>query len=57
LELIALGPLFIFFYTLIGAAGAEELIPEYDYADVFTAKDYPTPGSRSTNSEILIRHF
>jgi hypothetical protein len=51
LELIALGPLFIFFYTLIGAAGARELIPEYDYADDFTAEDYPTPGSRLTDFE------
>jgi hypothetical protein len=51
LELIALGPLFIFFYTLIGADGAEELIPEYDYTDDFTAKDYPTPGSRPTDFE------
>jgi hypothetical protein len=57
LELIALGPLFIFFYALIGAAGAGELIPEYDYADDFTAKDYPTPGSRPTDSEIPIRHY
>jgi hypothetical protein len=53
LELIALGPLFIFFYTLIGAAGARELIPEYDYADDFAVEDYPTPGSRSTNFENL----
>jgi hypothetical protein len=30
LELIAIGLWFIFFYTLIGAAGAEQLIPEYD---------------------------
>jgi hypothetical protein len=56
LELIILRPLFIFFYALIGAAGAGELIPEYDYADDFTAKDYPTPGSRPTDSEIPIRH-
>jgi hypothetical protein len=56
LELIALGPLFIFFYVLIGAAGAGELIPECDYADDFTAEDYPTPGSHPTNSEIHIRH-
>jgi hypothetical protein len=55
LELIALGPLFIFFYALIGAAGAGELIPEYDYADNFAAEDYPTPGSRPTDSEIPIR--
>jgi hypothetical protein len=44
LELIILRPLFIFFYALIGAAGAGELIPEYDYADDFTAEDYPTLG-------------
>jgi hypothetical protein len=55
LELIALGLLFIFSYALIGAAGAGELIPEYDYADGFTAEDYPTPGSRPTDSEIPIR--
>jgi hypothetical protein len=40
LELIALGPLFIFFYALIGAAGARELNPEYDYANDFAAEDY-----------------
>jgi hypothetical protein len=51
LELLALGPLFIFFYALIGAAGAGELIPEYDYADDFAAEDYQTPGSRPTNFE------
>jgi hypothetical protein len=56
LELIALGPLFIFFYALIGVAGAGELIPEYDHIDDFTAEDYPTPGSRPTASEIPIRH-
>jgi hypothetical protein len=50
-ELIALGPLFIFFYTLIGAAGAGELIPEYDYAGDFAAEDYQTLGSRPTNLE------
>jgi hypothetical protein len=55
LELIALGPLFIFLYALIGAAGAGELIPEYDYADDFTAEDYRTPGSRPTDSEIPTR--
>jgi hypothetical protein len=53
LELIALGPLFIFFYALIGAAGARELIPEHDYADDFTAEDYPTSGSHPTNFENL----
>jgi hypothetical protein len=57
LELIALGSLFILFYALIGATGAGELILEYDYADDFTAVDYPTPGSRLTDSEIPIRHF
>jgi hypothetical protein len=51
LELIALGPLFIFFYALIGAAGVGELIPKYDYADDFTAEDYPTPGSRPNDFE------
>jgi hypothetical protein len=43
--------LFIFFYTLIGAAGARELIPEYDYAGDFSAEDYQTLGSRPTNLE------
>jgi hypothetical protein len=56
LELIALGPLFISFHALIGAAGAGELIPEYNCADNFTAEDYPTPGSCPTDSEIPIRH-
>jgi hypothetical protein len=53
LELIAIGSLFIFFYTLIGAAGAGELNPEYDYADDFAAEDYRTPGSRPTDFENL----
>jgi hypothetical protein len=48
---MALGPLFIFFYTLIGAAGAGELILEYDYAEDFAARDYPTPGSCPTDFE------
>jgi hypothetical protein len=56
LELFALGPLFISFHALIGAAGAGELILEYDYADDFTLEDYPTPGSRPTDPEIPIRH-
>jgi hypothetical protein len=56
LELIAIGPLFIFLFALLGAAGAGELIPEYDYADDYTAEDYMTPGSRLTDSEIPIRH-
>jgi hypothetical protein len=51
LELIALGPFFIFFYALIGAARVGELIPEYDYVDDFTAEDYPTLGSRPTDFE------
>jgi hypothetical protein len=45
--------LFIFFYTLIGAAGARELFPEYDYANNFTAEDYKTLGSRPTDFENL----
>jgi hypothetical protein len=54
LELIAIGSLFIFFYALIGAVGARELIPENDYADNFTAEDYQSPGSRQTDFENLI---
>jgi hypothetical protein len=46
---MALGPLFLFFYALIGAAGVGELILEYDYAEDFAAEDYPTPGSRPTD--------
>jgi hypothetical protein len=56
LELIAIGLLFIFPFALLGAARAGELIPEYDYANDFTAEDYPTPGSRPTDSEIPIRN-
>jgi hypothetical protein len=41
LELIAIGPLFIFPFVLLGAAGARELIPEYDYADDFIADVTP----------------
>jgi hypothetical protein len=55
-SLLALGPLFLFLYALIGAAGAGELTPEYDYAEDFTAEDYPTTGSRPIDSEIPIRH-
>jgi hypothetical protein len=51
LELLALGPLFIFFYALIGAAGVGELIPEYDYTDNFAVEDYQTPGSRLNDFE------
>jgi hypothetical protein len=46
--------MFIFFYALIGAAGSEELIPEYDYADDFAAEDYQTLGSRPTDFENLL---
>jgi hypothetical protein len=52
LELIALGPLFIFFYALIGAR-AGELNLEYDYTNDFAAEDYPTTGSRPTKFENL----
>jgi hypothetical protein len=54
LELIALGPLFISFYALIGVAGAGELNPEYDYADDYVAEDYPTLVSSPTDSEYLL---
>jgi hypothetical protein len=54
LKLLTLGPLFIFFYALIGAAGAGELIPEYDYTDDFAAEDYQTLGSRPTDFENLL---
>jgi hypothetical protein len=53
LELIALGPLFILFYALTGAAGAGELILQYDYAEDFAAEDYPTPGSCPIDFENL----
>jgi hypothetical protein len=52
-EVIAIVPLFILFYALIGAAGAGELNPEYDYADDFAAEDYPIPGSHLTDFENL----
>jgi hypothetical protein len=45
--------MFIFFYASIGAAGAGELNPEYDYSDDFAVEDYPTPGSRPTDFENL----
>jgi hypothetical protein len=53
LELIAIRPLFIFFYMLIGVAGAGELNPEYDYADDFAAEDCQIPGSRPIDFENL----
>jgi hypothetical protein len=46
--------LFIFFYTLIGEAGAGELNPEYDYTDNFTTEDYQTPGSRPSDFKNLL---
>jgi hypothetical protein len=57
LELIALGPLFIFFYALIGAVGVGKLILEYDYADDFAAEDYPTLGSHPTDFETYRHHY
>jgi hypothetical protein len=40
-ELIAIGPLFVFFfYASLGAAGAGELILEYDYTNDFSEEDY-----------------
>jgi hypothetical protein len=53
LELIALGSLLIFFYALIGAAGAKELISEYDYVGNFAAEEYPTLGSHPTDFDNL----
>jgi hypothetical protein len=54
LELYAIGHVFILIYALIGAAGAGELNSEYDYTDDYVADDYPTAGSRSTDSEYLL---
>jgi hypothetical protein len=54
LGLIAIGLLFNFFYALIGAAGARELIPEYDYTDDFAAEDYQTPSSCPIDFENLL---
>jgi hypothetical protein len=54
LELIAIGPTFIFFYALIGAAGVGKLNSEFDYANDYAAEDYPTPGSHPTDSEYLL---
>jgi hypothetical protein len=53
-DLIAIGPVFILFYAIIGAAGAGELNPEYDYADYYVVDDYPTTGSCPTDSEYLL---
>jgi hypothetical protein len=39
---------------LIGAAGAGELILEYDYADYCSAEDYQSPGSHLTDFENLL---
>jgi hypothetical protein len=49
LGLIAIRPLLIFSCALTRAAGARELISEYNYADGFAAEDYRTPGSRPTD--------
>jgi hypothetical protein len=54
LELIAIGLMFIFFYALIGAAGAGELNPKYNYANDFAAEDYQTPGSHPNDFENLL---
>jgi hypothetical protein len=54
LELIAIGPLFIFFYVLIGVAGARELNPDCAYADDFAAEEYQTPSSCRTDFENLL---
>jgi hypothetical protein len=54
LELIAIGLFFILFFALIGVAGVGELIPEYDYTDDHAVEDYPTLGSRPTDSEYLL---
>jgi hypothetical protein len=31
-----------------------ELNPEYDFVDDYATEDYPTPGSRLTDSEYLL---
>jgi hypothetical protein len=54
LELFALLLQFIFFSALIGAAGAGELIQEYDYTDDFAEEDYQILGSRPTDFECLL---
>jgi hypothetical protein len=43
-----------FLLHVIGAAGAGELNPEYDYGNDFAAEDYSTPGSRPTDFENLL---
>jgi hypothetical protein len=43
-----------FLLHVIGAAGAGELNPEYDYTDDFAVEEYPTPGSRPTDFENLL---
>jgi hypothetical protein len=54
LELFAFEPPFIFFSSLIGVAGAGELISEYDYTDDFAIEDCQTPGSRPIDFECLL---
>jgi hypothetical protein len=43
-----------FLLRIIRSSWSRELIPEYDYADDFTAEDYPTPGSCPTDFENLL---
>jgi hypothetical protein len=44
LELIAIGSVFILFYSLIGAAGVVELSSEIDYTEDYIADDYSHAG-------------
>jgi hypothetical protein len=39
---------------MIGAAGAGELNPKYDFDNDYGAEDYPTLGSHPTDSEYLL---
>jgi hypothetical protein len=39
--------------VLLGAAGAEELIPEYDYADDFTTEDYP----KQVHARLILKYL
>jgi hypothetical protein len=54
MELIANRTRLYFIYMIIGATGAGELSSEFDYTDDYVADDYPTDGSRSTDSEYLL---
>jgi hypothetical protein len=44
LELVAIGPAFIFNYLLVGAAGAWELSSEISYTNDYAADDYSHVG-------------